>query len=288
MSTETALDENSNGKFDKLQVVTPIYLQNAGFYNWTAQLVDRNGIEIGYGFGSGNLNAGAQSITTNFNGFTIGAGNFNGPYRVQNLFVYGAGTGASIDNVIATQAYRASQWEGSTVITPQINQVVLANGAAQRSRFYYVQVYFNTLVQVPTSAFTMTWNKTNFRIVSTFHQVVDEKSVVTLQFSSSNLPNQSLPEGIFTLKTKASLVRTAAGEVMAADRSDQFFRLYGDINGDGKVDSTDLGVFNTAYGKRSNQAGYLHYLDWDGNGRIDLRDRVAFMARFNKKPVVTT
>lgn len=50
------------------------------------------------------------------------------------------------------------------------------------------------------------------------------------------------------------------------DQTDNFFRIFGDVNGDGKVDNADLCVFNAVYGKRSNQSGYLGYLDFDGNG----------------------
>jgi hypothetical protein len=67
------------------------------------------------------------------------------------------------------------------------------------------------------------------------------------------------------------------------DRVDQFFRLFGDVNGDAQVDDTDLAVFQSAYGSRQGTAGYLWYLDANGDGVIDSSDYAQFLARYRTR-----
>jgi hypothetical protein len=61
----------------------------------------------------------------------------------------------------------------------------------------------------------------------------------------------------------------------------RLYRLFGDVNGDGVVDLTDLAQFRSAYNTNSTQAAYLWYLDADGNGLIDASDLGEFRSRFN-------
>lgn len=171
-----------------------------------------------------------------------------------------------------------------TNLKPTIEKIVLANGNVQRSKFYYVQVYFNILVTIDKSAFELYINGKRFTVASITTNIADSKTVATLQFQTSQLSNLSLPEGQYRLVTRAKNVKAKTGGLaMESDRTDTFFRLFGDVNGDGKVDATDLAVFNTAYNKKSGQAGYLAYLDYDNNGRIDAKDLAAFNSRLKAK-----
>ena len=56
------------------------------------------------------------------------------------------------------------------------------------------------------------------------------------------------------------------------DQVDSFFRLFGDSDGDGEVDRTDLAALLSTLGKRSGEAGYLPIFDFNANGRIDVRE----------------
>ncbi len=174
--------------------------------------------------------------------------------------------------------------EVSVHLKPSIEKVVIASNASQRSKFVQVQVFFNTLVTVDKSAFVLYLNGKRFTIASIFMTVVDNKSVATLQFKSTQLKLNSLPEGKYVLVTLSKSVKSRqTGLTMEADRTDAFYRLFGDTNGDGRVDDVDYQVFRTALNKKSNQTGYLNYLDYDNNGRIDARDLVAFNVRRNKR-----
>ncbi len=67
-----------------------------------------------------------------------------------------------------------------------------------------------------------------------------------------------------------------------SDRVDTFFRLFGDSNGDGRVDSEDLVAFLSTFGKHSGDPGYLWYFDYYGAGSVDLGDLVQFLLRFDR------
>jgi hypothetical protein len=162
---------------------------------------------------------------------------------------------------------------------PTIERVVINNNQTQRSRFLNVQVYFSDLVTLDRNAFELYLGNKRFTVSSFFTTTIDGKTVATLQFPARNLAGLSLPDGQYRLITKARAVHGRSGLLMEADRTDMFFRRFGDVNGDGVVDNSDFAVFNTAFGKRAYQAGYLWYLDFDGNGRIDRKDLTAFLLR---------
>jgi Ca2+-binding EF-hand superfamily protein len=80
----------------------------------------------------------------------------------------------------------------------------------------------------------------------------------------------SLPDGRYSL--------AVSGKAVAVDH---FFRLFGDANGDGRVDQTDLAAFMLAYRTRSTSANYRAYFDVNGDGSVDLTDYYQFLARYN-------
>jgi hypothetical protein len=166
--------------------------------------------------------------------------------------------------------------------TPQVERVVLGNGQAQRSRFMTVQVHFTDLVTLDRNAFELFLNNRRFVVSSFFTTTVEGKTVATLQFPAKSLSKLSLPDGRYRLVTKASAVHGRSGVLMATNRTDHFFRLFGDVTGDGVVNTADQTLFDAAFGSRSRKANYVACLDYDANGRIDAKDRAAFRARFGR------
>ena len=69
---------------------------------------------------------------------------------------------------------------------------------------------------------------------------------------------------------------------MDMDVVDKFFRLFGDTNGNGVVDNADSFAFAKALNKSSSQAGYLWYLDYNDDGKIDVNDYAQFKKRYGK------
>ena len=67
-----------------------------------------------------------------------------------------------------------------------------------------------------------------------------------------------------------------------ADATDEFFRLFGDSDGDRDVDGQDYGRFALTFLKSVGTAGFNSALDFDGDGDVDGRDYGNFGRRFLK------
>ena len=117
--SDRGIDTNANVLFDKLQIDLGVELLAGGTFDWSARLVDRNGLEIGFATNRGNLAAGLGQIRLEFDGRPIGANGFDGPYFVRSLLISGTG-GANLVSPFAgeTSAWRANQFEGFVVRAP--------------------------------------------------------------------------------------------------------------------------------------------------------------------------
>ena len=73
------------------------------------------------------------------------------------------------------------------------------------------------------------------------------------------------------------------GDAMSADALDRFWRLFGDVTGSGLVTSWDYAQWRAAYGKHLGDPGYVWYLDYDGNGVLDLADGSQILKRLGKQ-----
>ena len=56
------------------------------------------------------------------------------------------------------------------------------------------------------------------------------------------------------------------------DSVTKFHRMYGDANGDARVDTADLAVFGKTYLKSAADPGFLAYFDFNDDGRVDAAD----------------
>jgi hypothetical protein len=134
-------------------------------------------------------------------------------------------------------------------------QVTLAPGTFMLTRTYQgVTADVSGLVHVTTSL------------------TADDRTVAVLTFAGDGVLGGSLADGRYALTTHG-------GAAQGADRVDSFFRLFGDVNGDGRVDATDLAAFSRAYRSRTGMANYVWYLDYDANGMIDSTDYYQFLRR---------
>lgn len=112
-------DLNGNGLFDRLSVTLGVDLATSGFYEWSARLVDRNGAELGFATGAGNLAAGSASVNLSFDGRPIGVNGLDGPYFLRS-FLMASPSGANVVSPFAgeTSALAASRFEGYTARQP--------------------------------------------------------------------------------------------------------------------------------------------------------------------------
>jgi hypothetical protein len=169
---------------------------------------------------------------------------------------------------------------------PRVESVEINDGHAQRSKINSLTVTFDGLVTIDPGAFELRRMGMNRPIDLTVAlSEMDGRSVALLTFKGAGVQHGSLKDGNYTLTIRAIKIRDASGNLLDGDGDgqeggnyvDEFFRRFGDTDGDGDVDKADKAVFKSAFGKRSNQPGYLWYLDFNANGRIWAEDAALFL-----------
>jgi hypothetical protein len=152
-----------------------------------------------------------------------------------------------------------------------IVNVQVDDGSVQRSMVRSLTVTFDRAGIVPAGLFEVDrlggGGKVGLKVTST---VVNGVTVATLTFTGPGVVGGSLADGRYTL--------TAGGIAVTVPN---FFRLFGDINGDAKVDATDLKAFLAAYrSKKGYTANYNAYFDYNADGLVDGRDYYEILARY--------
>ena len=175
---------------------------------------------------------------------------------------------------------------------PRVQSVVVNDGAAQRSRVTSVTVTFSGVVNFVTSpgaAFTLVRVGGGSVSFSATSRVIGGATVVTLDnFHGAFTQFGSLADGRYTLTALASQI-TRGGQALDGNGDgipgDDFtfgdaqglFRMFGDINGDRRVDILDFGLFSLSY---QSAANYNPAFDFNGDGRIDIADFGQFAVRY--------
>jgi hypothetical protein len=102
--------------------------------------------------------------------------------------------------------------------------------------------------------------------------LVNGATVATLTFPGT--AGGSLGDGDWELHLNVAAIG------VAGDRDFLSHRLFGDTNGDRRVDNADFFLLRAAYGQAAGQPGYRADLDANGDGRVDNLDAFQFRARF--------
>lgn len=114
--SDVAVDTSGNGLFDALRVNVQVVVKNAGTYNLNARLMDKLGNEITWASTSASFTAGQQrTLQLSFDGRQIGNRGMNGPFILQDVYVYNTANLTLSDTAYRpyqTAAYLASQFEG--------------------------------------------------------------------------------------------------------------------------------------------------------------------------------
>lgn len=93
--------------------------------------------------------------------------------------------------------------------------------------------------------------------------------------------NGSLVDGRYRLAIDGENLIDNAGQGLANDEVDDFFRLYGDSNGDAEVSGVDLLAFRLAFQTSLGDSGYQDFFDQNSDDEITGPDLLAFRSRFN-------
>jgi hypothetical protein len=147
--------------------------------------------------------------------------------------------------------------------------VQVDDGTAQRSMVRSLTVTFGRAGIVPAGLFAVTQPGGSVVALQVTTATVNGVTVATITFTGPGLVGGSLADGRYTL--------TAGGTAVAVPN---FFRLFGDGNGDGKVDAADQAAFLAAYRSRKGMAAYRSYFDYNGDGLIDSSDYYQFQRRY--------
>jgi type VI protein secretion system component Hcp len=177
------------------------------------------------------------------------------------------------------------------VITPPIavQSVQVNDGSAQRSMVTSLTVTFNQpITSLDAGAFEIDRGST--KLFPTDVTIAGNQVVVRFT-GLSGVVAGSLADGRYTLIEHQGKIHGSGAAALLADHRDAFFRLFGDVNGDAKVDATDLAAFQQAYRSVSGirqlpmrgLPSYRAYFDVDQNGVIDAVDYFQFQRRYKTK-----
>jgi hypothetical protein len=176
----------------------------------------------------------------------------------------------------------------NTALPVTVAGVQVNDGSAQRSSVSSLTVTFSRLVSLDDGAFEVR-NQAGDLVpleVSTYED--NGKTVAVLTFTGPDLIGGSLADGNYFLTIRADHVHDTWGHeldgdgdgIPGGDYTMEFYRLYGDTNGDRTVDRADRTVFRSTFGRHAGDPGFLAYLDYNGDGVIDGADWAEFRARY--------
>lgn len=174
----------------------------------------------------------------------------------------------------------------------KVSSVQVNNGGQQQSRVTGVTVTFNSIVALPgTPGTAFQLVRTGDGAVVSLSAAIDNTgpgTVATLSFTGGPLNNGSLQDGRYTLTVLASQVNAGNfdgdGNGTPGDNftltgnpaTNKLFRLFGDSDGNGTVDSTDFAALGTFFG----QSVTNNPFDYDINNTINADDLGFFGNRF--------
>jgi hypothetical protein len=194
----------------------------------------------------------------------------NGMFTVQ-----GGSSNSNTFTFVNSNAGAATAGAGGTASvvggTGSLGTGGLGNGS-QRSMVDAIAYTFNQPVNLAAGALTVSVHNGQSGTVPTVNYASPDGGVTWfVTFGGAGVSGNSIADGVYDIlldSTKVSAV--SGGGTLASNRSDTFFRLFGDINGDQQVNSlVDHTQFKKALGSYTGQAAYLAALDFNGDGQIN-------------------
>ena len=172
--------------------------------------------------------------------------------------------------VSSTHGYKGIRIHEPVLILAGVEGAQINDGGEQRSRVQSLQVKFTNQVTLDNSSFVLEklGNGGGSVGVSFSSQVVFGKTMATLAFAGPFVENGSLIDGKYRLQVNGKDARGVALDgdgdgraggafLFGESANDEFFRFYGDANGDGNVGVNDFGLFRSAFGRAEGQSGML-------------------------------
>lgn len=179
-----------------------------------------------------------------------------------------------------------------TVIPPPpyafVQSTTINDNDAQRSRVTNVKVTFDSLVTLPTAAettFELRRQSDNALVGLAADVNNTTRTIVTLTFNGALSEFGSLADGRYTLTAFANKINGGAFDgnqdgspldnyVLASTGTSGVFRLFGDSDGNARVDSNDFAAFRMMFGLGGS------IFDFDGDSQTSSTDFAEFRKRF--------
>jgi hypothetical protein len=158
---------------------------------------------------------------------------------------------------------------------PTVANVEINDGSAQRSRVRSVTVTLNGVLSAASigngAFFVDEAEGGHFNTVVQSFSVVGRQTFITLGFTGPGVGSDgSLPDGSYTLSVDRTKIPVDTPATITAIAS--FVTLFGDINGDGRIDGSEVAFSAHLNGTRRGDPSYLWYLDFNADGVIDGKD----------------
>jgi hypothetical protein len=235
---------------------------------------------------SGTLTA----INAALNGLTFHpAGNFSGSAKIL-VKVDDQGNTGVVDPTVSTVAFKPITVSVTGLATVTDTQIGSPNKDLpdQRSVINQLTVTFSETVSVhPDSAFTLIRNGSEAVPVHVAWNA--DFTQATLTFNTTDTTGASLADGSYRLQVDGDQLVGPDGKAVDANGDNMaggvltvnFYRLFGDINGDQVVDEADLNAFTLLMGTTvTDPTSGAAAFDSNGDGIIDAADLDAFRANF--------
>jgi len=171
----------------------------------------------------------------------------------------------------------------SSLPPTKVTNVQINDGSAQRSRVTSLQVTFNNPPALPTNPANGFQLKRQSDDVVVTLSANASGNTVTLTFTSGPLDFGSLADGRYTLTVFAVQIPNldSDGNGIAGDDfqligtpANGLFRLFGDADGNGTVNSSDFATFRTFFGIGPS------FVDFNNDGQTNSDDFAEFRKRF--------
>ncbi len=172
-----------------------------------------------------------------------------------------------------------------------VTAVQFGDGTDQRSRVNQIKVTFDQVVDIQPGAFELNSRQTGGAVGAAIELATPQidnssgRTIVSLTFTGSNIIGGSLPDGNYFLKIVAERV-LVAGRALDGDgdgaaggayvrgtlASDNFFRLFGDTDGNRGVGLLEFSYGRLAFGTVPGVTGFDERFDYDGVVGVGLLD----------------
>jgi hypothetical protein len=202
---------------------------------------------------------------------------------------------------------------GAVAAAPKVESIAFGNGQIipgatlpQRSMITSIKVTFDSDVSLDADAFLLETSSINgggafapvaFTVNQGLPVLVAGKTEVTLTFSGTGISGGSLADGNYRITALSSKIRSTVGSIAldgdnngsaggdfveGESATDNFFRLFGDSDGNGVMNPIETNRFRATVGRSTGDPAFNPLFDVDGNGSITPADTNQFRQRVGK------